>query len=34
MKAVKNDPFLPKELEVVGYIYDVFSGKTAEVGQL
>ena len=31
MEIVKNDPYLPKDLEVVGYVYDVFSGETREV---
>lgn len=31
MKIIRNDPYLPKEMEVVGYVYDVFSGKTTEV---
>ena len=34
MRVIKDDPFLPKDLEVVGYVYDVFSGKTTEVGQM
>ena len=33
MEVIKDDPYLPKDLEVVGYVYDVFSGKTTEVGQ-
>ncbi len=31
MAIIKADPFLPKDLEVVGYVYDVFSGETREV---
>ena len=31
MKKVKADPYLPKGIEVLGYVYDVFSGKTTEV---
>ena len=31
MKIIKNDPYLPKDLEVIGYVYDVFNGKTTEV---
>ena len=28
---IKNDPYLPKDLEVIGYLYDSFTGKTREV---
>ena len=31
MKVIKKDPYLPKDIEVVGYVYDVFTGKTKEV---
>ncbi|KAK3723488.1 hypothetical protein LTR37_001740 [Vermiconidia calcicola] len=31
MDIIKNDPYLPKGLQVVGYTYDVFTGKTTEV---
>jgi carbonic anhydrase len=31
MRIIRNDPYLPKALEVLGYTYDVFSGKTTEV---
>ena len=31
MKIIKADPYLPKDIEVVGFVYDVFSGKTTEV---
>lgn len=34
MRKVREDPFLPKEMEVLGFVYDVFSGVTTEVGQL
>ncbi len=34
MEKIKADPFLPKDLEVVGYTYDVFTGKTTEVAAL
>ena len=34
MDAVKRDPYLPKDLEVIGFVYDVFTGKTKEVGAL
>lgn len=32
MEILKNDPYLPKEMEIIGYEYDVFTGKTKEVG--
>jgi carbonic anhydrase len=31
MRAIKNDPYLPKDIQVIGYEYDVFTGKTKEV---
>ncbi len=31
MRTIKNDPYLPKAIEVIGYTLDVFSGKTQEV---
>lgn len=34
LRAIKNDPYLPKDLEVVGYTYDVFTGKTTEVAAM
>lgn len=34
MEAVKRDPYLPKGLEVVGFVYDVFTGTTKEVHAL
>ncbi|TKA66838.1 hypothetical protein B0A55_08818 [Friedmanniomyces simplex] len=33
MAVVKNDPYLPKDLEVLGYVHDSFTGKTREVFQ-
>ena len=32
MKAIKNDPYLPKGLEVIGFVHDTFKGTTTEVG--
>ena len=32
MEILKNDPYLPKGMEIIGYEYDIFSGKTTEVG--
>ncbi|CAJ2511114.1 Uu.00g067390.m01.CDS01 [Anthostomella pinea] len=31
MAIIKNDPLLPKDLEVIGYVHDVFTGKTTEI---
>ncbi|KAK3108038.1 hypothetical protein LTR53_017796 [Teratosphaeriaceae sp. CCFEE 6253] len=31
MAIIKNDPYLPKDLEVLGYVHDSFTGKTREV---
>jgi hypothetical protein len=31
MRSIKNDPYLPKDIQVIGYEYDVFTGKTKEV---
>lgn len=31
MAIIKADPFLPKDLAVLGYVYDIESGKTREV---
>jgi carbonic anhydrase len=31
MAKLKADPFLPKHLEVVGYVYNTFSGRITEV---
>lgn len=31
MQLIMNDPYVPKDLEVVGFVYDTFSGKTTEV---
>ncbi|KAF2715913.1 hypothetical protein K431DRAFT_236597, partial [Polychaeton citri CBS 116435] len=28
---IKSDPLLPKDLEVVGFVYDVLTGKTKDV---
>jgi hypothetical protein len=34
MKKIKNDPYLPKELGVIGYIWDSRGNKMTEVGTL
>ncbi|KAK4556919.1 hypothetical protein LTR86_005900 [Recurvomyces mirabilis] len=31
MAIIKADPFLPKNLEVLGFVHDSFTGKTTEV---
>jgi carbonic anhydrase len=31
MDIIKKDPFMPKDLEVIGFVYDSFTGKTYEV---
>jgi len=31
MELIKQDPYLPKALQVMGFVYDVFSGETREV---
>jgi carbonic anhydrase len=31
LQIIKNDPYLPKDIEVIGYKHDVFTGKTVEV---
>lgn len=31
MRMIKDDPYLPKDLEVIGFVYDSFSGKIYEV---
>lgn len=31
MEMIRNDPYLPKGLEVIGYAYDVFTGVATEV---
>lgn len=31
MQILKNDPYLPKEIEVIGFVYDIVSGKTTEI---
>jgi carbonic anhydrase len=31
MKLIKADPYLPKDLEVIGYAYDGATGKVREV---
>lgn len=28
---IKADPFLPEDLEVLGFVYDTISGETTEV---
>jgi len=28
---IKNDPYLPKDLDVLGYVHDTATGKTREV---
>lgn len=30
-QLIRNDPYLPKDLEVLAYVYDTFSGKTREI---
>ncbi|KAK5165941.1 uncharacterized protein LTR77_008865 [Saxophila tyrrhenica] len=34
MEKIKADPYLPRDLEVIGYTYDGTTGKTTEVGVL
>jgi hypothetical protein len=34
MEIVKKDPYLPRDVQVIGYVYDVFSGLSKEVGVL
>ena len=31
MRIIKADPYLPKDLEVIGFVYDSFTGKVYEV---
>ncbi|KAK1071781.1 hypothetical protein LTR12_008584 [Friedmanniomyces endolithicus] len=31
MAIIKNDPYLPKDLDVLGYVHDTATGKTREV---
>jgi len=31
MALIKQDPYLPKALQVLGFVYDVCSGETREV---
>lgn len=31
IEIIRKDPFLPKDLEVIGFVYDSFTGKTYEV---
>ncbi|KAK4540975.1 hypothetical protein LTR36_008483, partial [Oleoguttula mirabilis] len=31
VEIIKTDPFLPKDLVVLGFVYDTFTGKTTEV---
>ena len=34
MKKLKADPYLPKELGVIGYVWDSVHNKMTEVGTL
>ena len=34
MKKIKADPYLPKDLGVIGYIWDSRGNKMSEVGTL
>ena len=34
MKKIKADPYLPKDLGVIGYIWDSVGNKMTEVGTL
>jgi hypothetical protein len=31
MAVIKADPFLPKDLEILGFVHDSFTGKTTEL---
>lgn len=31
MRLIKADPYLPKDMDVIGFVYDSFTGKAYEV---
>lgn len=34
MNIIKKDPYLPRDIQIIGFVYDVFTGRTTEVGTL